>query len=823
VIQVRKGEGRLVIALGILNFLVILAFTLARVARDGFLLSHLQARKLPYVSVGLALFMLLVSASAGWLTRRASAGRGLARISLITGLSLLGFSLWFRVGGAGAAVAFYLWTGAYGLLLISQFWNLANEQIDPRQAKRLFGLIGAGGIVGGLAAGASASLAAHLLAPADLLVAIALLHVLAAIAGLRFTPPSPDGRRTAAAAADESLKCCFERPYVRLLALVTLVGGVTAGVLDYQFKISLQQRFPAGQALTAFLGLFYAAQNVLALLAQLGLSRMLFARLGASRVAASLPGGVLAGSAVTALLPVFPVVVGTRLYDASMRASVARTADELSLFPLLDATRRPLKRFLDGPVTRIADAVAGLLVLAVNGAVGGTLVQHAILCAVLALSWLLLRRRLDGYYAAEISTSLDRTLVGQRPTIASLEEARAALELVSLLDDPNERHVVYAMDRLAGVAPEVLRERQARLLGHPSEVVRRRAATTLSLLGVALAPREAASSPGQAPTTIADVEASRRRLAVRVDDPDPSVRHAAYQSLALSGQRESVALLVGRLARLEDRRFAREALASYGPRILGALGDYLVDPGTPLRVRREIPRLLAGLGTQDAANALLRGAVDVADAMLAQRTLWALDRIRKRDPTVTLPVAAVERHLSDETNRYLRLLVLRTAASLGLQDRGSRLLLRVLEERSRQCQERLFRRLGLLYPTSEILRARRGVMNPSPRVRAQALEYLEAVLSPGHRALLEPLLADIPNPERARLAAARLGEPFPSWQELLRDLSDSKDGWLRACALFAIGSLRARELASCVDAALASPDRRSRSVAAWVHTQLAAG
>ena len=130
VIEVREGEGRLVVALGSLNFLVVLAYTLARVARDGFLLSHLPARSLPYVSVALAAFMLLVSTAAGRLTHGASAGQGLARIAVVTGVTLLGFSAWFRFGGGAAAVAFYLWTGAYGLLLLSQFWSLANERID---------------------------------------------------------------------------------------------------------------------------------------------------------------------------------------------------------------------------------------------------------------------------------------------------------------------------------------------------------------------------------------------------------------------------------------------------------------------------------------------------------------------------------------------------------------------------------------------------------------------------------------------------------------------------------------------------------------------
>ena len=36
------------------------------------------------------------------------------------------------------------WGALLGILLISQFWTLANVVYDPRQAKRLFGFIGGG-------------------------------------------------------------------------------------------------------------------------------------------------------------------------------------------------------------------------------------------------------------------------------------------------------------------------------------------------------------------------------------------------------------------------------------------------------------------------------------------------------------------------------------------------------------------------------------------------------------------------------------------------------------------------------------------------------
>jgi len=67
----------------------------------------------------------------------------------------------------------------------------------------------------------------------------------------------------------------------------------------------------------------------------------------------------------------------------------------------------------------------------------------------------------------------------------------------------------------------------------------------------------------------------------------------------------------------------------------------------PVRSRREIPRVLAALGTQDAAHSLLRAATS-ATGRWSSVPLWrTLDRIRKHDATVTLPAPVVERHLGE--------------------------------------------------------------------------------------------------------------------------------------------------------------------------------
>src|SRR5262249_51901749 len=59
------------------------------------------------------------------------------------------FWLLFRTQAVWVSVAFYVYGLILGILLISQFWTLANDLYDSRQARRLFGFIGGGASLGG--------------------------------------------------------------------------------------------------------------------------------------------------------------------------------------------------------------------------------------------------------------------------------------------------------------------------------------------------------------------------------------------------------------------------------------------------------------------------------------------------------------------------------------------------------------------------------------------------------------------------------------------------------------------------------------------------
>jgi hypothetical protein len=55
----------------------------------------------------------------------------------------------FRQDMEWVSAAFYVLGLMLGILTISQFWTLANDIYEPRQAKRLFGFIGGGASLGG--------------------------------------------------------------------------------------------------------------------------------------------------------------------------------------------------------------------------------------------------------------------------------------------------------------------------------------------------------------------------------------------------------------------------------------------------------------------------------------------------------------------------------------------------------------------------------------------------------------------------------------------------------------------------------------------------
>ena len=68
-----------------------------------------------------------------------------------------------------------------GVLLISQFWTVANVVYDPRQAKRMFGFIGGGAPLGGIVGSLILTMYTATIGTTNLLLVSAVLLTMCAI------------------------------------------------------------------------------------------------------------------------------------------------------------------------------------------------------------------------------------------------------------------------------------------------------------------------------------------------------------------------------------------------------------------------------------------------------------------------------------------------------------------------------------------------------------------------------------------------------------------------------------------------------------------
>src|SRR5512143_1438494 len=157
-------------------FLVIAAYIVGQVARDALFLGRFDASRLPFADLTL---FLLVTVVIGLYVR---AGRRLALDRLLAGsLVLFGgvaLLLAFLARGVPAAWVFpvvYVWVGIYGVLAPAQVWTLANYVLTPREARRLFGFVGAGATLGATVAGLACQVLTRRYGAQSLLVLVAAL------------------------------------------------------------------------------------------------------------------------------------------------------------------------------------------------------------------------------------------------------------------------------------------------------------------------------------------------------------------------------------------------------------------------------------------------------------------------------------------------------------------------------------------------------------------------------------------------------------------------------------------------------------------------
>jgi AAA family ATP:ADP antiporter len=262
------------------------------------------------------------------------------------------------------------------------------------------------------------------------------------------------------------------------------------------------------------------------------------------------------------------------------------------------------------------------------------------------------------------------------------------------------------------------------------------------------------------------------------------------------------------------------ALAQFGDSVVGTLRDHLTDTSVPMLTRREIPAVLAAIGTNEAARAL-RDALLEPDTQLRFRSIQALNKIYKARPEADRDTQMIETVLAAEILGHYRSYQILGTLGESLPDDDA--IARAPRESMDQELERIFRLLGLLYPRYDLHSAYFGLQSSDPVVHDNALEFLDNILRPQLRSVLVPLLDfGVSVSERVRLANRLVGAKVESREQAVSALLASEEPWLKSCGAYAVGRLGLRQLESELDRCLEHADPLLRETARQAKLRLSA-
>lgn len=287
--------------------------------------------------------------------------------------------------------SFYLFGDLFSTLMVATFFAFLNDSVSSDQAKRLYGVVGFGGVAGGVFGATTVSvwidelgLDAWLAIAAGIAVVIVLLARLAS-QDEAVAPPSPSAGRAAAAAVPEvpapdddaghpaiaGARLVARSGY--LFSIVAIVGlyELSSTVLDFQFTTAIVELSEDAAARDQNFATTYAVSNWLAMAVQLVLTSFVMRRFGLGVALLLLPATIALSSLGFFLAPTLVTGALLSISDNGLAYSINQSAKEALYVPTSAREKYEAKAFIDMFVQRFAKALGVGLGLVVGSVFAG--------------------------------------------------------------------------------------------------------------------------------------------------------------------------------------------------------------------------------------------------------------------------------------------------------------------------------------------------------------------------------------------------------------------------------------------------------------------
>ncbi len=444
-VKIRKEEWSKTLLMFFYFFITITCLYILKPVRSSIFLEKSGFENLPYVWISTVL--ILMGVVAVYVKIVGMVQKNVLLIGTVTFFISNILIFWWLLGKDiyGLPSAFYIWVSIFSIMNVTQFWTLANDTFNPREAKRLFGFIGSGGILGGMCGGYITGLLVHSIGTVNLLIVAALILCFSVVViqiiwkkehSHSGTKLHQDEDFEASASKEDVkkqnrdiFKNIWRSKYLLLLLTMVCLAKLVSTLVEYQFNGVVQEAFSGIDKKTAFFGWFWGMLNSVSFVIMFFLTSRVLRHLGVKVALLILPVGLLFGNMAILLNPGLWSAVFTMMYDGSLNYSLNQASKEVLYLPLAREIRYRVKPFIDMVGYRTAKGIGSLLILFMTHVLIFNLKAFCVFTIAIIVVWIMAAFVMKKEYLAELKSILIRER-GEIPHISIQSSDTQLLEMV---------------------------------------------------------------------------------------------------------------------------------------------------------------------------------------------------------------------------------------------------------------------------------------------------------------------------------------------------------------------------------------------------------
>ncbi len=287
----------------------------------------------------------------------------------------------------------------FNALAVVLFWSFASTTVTVDAAKRLYGLIGLGGVLGGLSGASLVRTFIISWGRETMLYLCVILVALIGVVGFIVLRKTGVADKPAVTRADCKIECSpsgamsalRSSRYFLSISLIVMCYEIVSGIADFQYGSTVEQTIMEPLKRDAFFGAVGQVQSLVAIAVQLFLTSYILRRYGVKIALMVLPGAMLLGSLGFLALPTLGFATLLSVSDNSMSYTINQAARETLFVPMSRMERYTVKAFIDVVVQRFAKVLGVAVNLSIIPFRGSSALRWLSLVSLLVLlGWALL-------------------------------------------------------------------------------------------------------------------------------------------------------------------------------------------------------------------------------------------------------------------------------------------------------------------------------------------------------------------------------------------------------------------------------------------------